>query len=116
MRPGDWSQMESLESYSGGLWYSRTIELGPDEITGRVRLDLGEVVSSAEVLVNGKSAGIRVAPPWRWDITPRVEPGPNRVEVVVYNTLANHYLTIPTRYRGRPASGMIGPVKIVFEE
>jgi hypothetical protein len=116
MRPGDWSRMESLESYSGGLSYAKTIDLGPGRLTGRVWLDLGEVVSSAEVLVNGTSAGVRVSPPWQWDITSRVKAGANAVEVRVYNTLANHYITIPTRYLGRPTSGMLGPVKIVFEE
>jgi len=74
------------------------------------------VASSAEVRVNGRSAGVRVAPPWRWDVTRFVSRGKNRVEVVVYNTLANHYSTIPTRYRGRTTSGMLGPVKVLFEE
>jgi hypothetical protein len=50
--------------------------------------------------------------PWRWDVTKLVKPGGNRVEVLVNNTLANHYLTIPTRYRGSPVSGLIGPVAI----
>jgi hypothetical protein len=39
-----------------------------------------------------------------------------RVEVVVHNTLANHCTTIPTRNRGRTTSGMLGPVKRLFEE
>jgi hypothetical protein len=116
MRPGDWSRLESLESYSGGLSYARTFDLRPEQLKGRVLLDLGEVVSSADVLVNGMSAGIRVAPPWRWDITGRIRSGTNSVEVLVYNTLANHYVTIPTRYRGRATSGMLGRVRIVFEK
>jgi len=35
------------------------------------------------------------------------------IEVLVFNTLANHYQTIPSRYRGDPVSGLIGPVKIL---
>jgi hypothetical protein len=27
-------------------------------------------------------------------------------------TLANHYSTIPTRYRGQPTSGLLGPVAL----
>ena len=77
-----------------------------------VTLDLGSLVSSAEVIVNGSSAGIRVAPPWKFDITRWVRSGENQVEVIVYNTLANHYLTIPTRYRGSLESGLMGPVSI----
>ncbi len=106
---GDWSRLGGLETYSGGMWYRRNVRLTPEETGGSVTLDLGSVVASAEVRVNGKPAGVRVAPPWRWEITELVRPGDNRIEVLVYNTLANHYRTIPTRYGGSPTSGLLGP-------
>lgn len=109
---GDWANVGALEHYSGGAWYRKTFELSPDDLEGRVMLDLGEVVSSAEVLVNGRPAGIRVAPPWRLDIGGCVRRGENRLEILVYNTLANHYGTIPTRYRGSARSGLMGPVTV----
>ena len=62
--------------------------------------------------VNGQTAGVRVAAPWKLDVTPYLKIGKNKIEVLVYNTLANHYQTIPSRYRGDPVSGLIGPVKI----
>ncbi|MEN6307369.1 MAG: glycosyl hydrolase [Anaerohalosphaeraceae bacterium] len=109
---GDWSQGSVLESYSGGAWYRKTVELNADQIKGKVLLHLGDVVATAEVHVNGKKAGVRVAPPWTVDMTDCVRAGENRIEILVYNTLANHYLTIPTRYRGSLRSGLIGPVTI----
>jgi len=112
MPPGDWSKAGALECYSGGAWYRKTLALTTGQAGGSVMLDLGKVVASAEVRVNGKLAGIRVAPPWRVDISAQVKPGDNRIEVLVYNTLANHYLTIPTNYRGDPASGLLGPVTL----
>jgi len=42
----------------------------------------------------------------------QVKPGENRIEILVYHTLADHYLTIPTRYRGSLRSGLIGPVRL----
>jgi hypothetical protein len=78
----------------------------------QVSLNLGEVVASAEVRVNGHFAGVKVAPPWRLDITKFVKAGENRIEVLVCNTLANHYTTVPTRYRGQTTSGLLGPVQI----
>ena len=63
---GDWSQNEGLACYSGGAWYRKTVKLPAAK---NVTLDLGDLVSSAEVRVNGKPAGIRVAPPWTFDIT-----------------------------------------------
>ena len=109
---GDWSKAGALECYSGGAWYRKTVNLTADQARGTITLDLGKVVASAEVRVNGQPAGIRIAPPWRVDITKLVKPGENRIEVLVYNTLANHYLTIPTRYRGNPTSGLLGPVTL----
>jgi hypothetical protein len=107
---GDWSQMGVLEQYSGGARYRKEFELS--EESSRVVLDLGRVVSSAEVRVNGKKVGIRLTSPWKFDITKYIKPGPNTLEVLVYNTLSNHYTTIPTRYRGDMTSGLLGPVSI----
>jgi hypothetical protein len=109
---GDWSEIDGLASYSGGAWYRTTATLTPRSAGARVTLDLENVAASAEVRVNGKAAGIRLAPPWKVDISKLVRPGENRIEVLVYNTLANHYSTIPTRYRGSPVSGLLGPVSI----
>jgi hypothetical protein len=111
---GDWSQGSTLECYSGGAWYRKSVNLSPAPSGSRVVLDLGEVVATAEVRVNGRQAGIRVAPPWKLDITECVKAGENRIEILVYNTLANHYLTVPTKYRGNPKSGLLGPVRLDF--
>jgi hypothetical protein len=109
---GDWSKNDALLSYSGGAWYRKTVTLPAGK---RVVLDLGEVVSSAEVRVNGQLAGVKVSPPWTVDITGLVKEGENRIEVLVCNTLANHYTTIPTSYRGDVVAGLMGPVKIEME-
>ena len=109
---GDWSKNEGLFSYSGGAWYRKTVDIpAADQVT----LDLGDLVASAEVRVNGKPAGVKVSPPWTFDISKLVKPGGNRIEALVCNTLANHYTTVPTRYRGPMTSGLIGPVKLVCQ-
>ena len=109
---GDWSELDGLNAYSGGAIYRSAIDLPPGEADRRLQLDLGDLVSSAEVRVNGKSAGIRVAPPWTYDITSLAQEGNNRIEILLFNTLANNYTTIPTRYRGSIKSGLIGPVTL----
>ena len=106
---GDWSQIDGLLSYSGGAWYRKTVTIPS---AARVVLDLGGVAASAEVRVNGNPGGVRVSPPWRFDITKLVKPGENRIEVLVCNTLANHYSTVPTHYRGNLVSGLLGPVTL----
>lgn len=111
---GDWSNVDGLSCYSGGAWYRRKIQVTAEQAEAQVTLDLGDVVSSAEVLVNGQSAGVRVAPAWKFDLTNLLSEGDNQLEILVFNTLANHYQTIPTRYRGSGRSGLLGPVTLEF--
>ena len=112
MPVGDWSKTGVMASYSGGAWYRRSLNLTAEQACATVTLDLGKVVSTAEVRVNGQTVGIRVAPPWRYHVSSCLKPGDNRIEVLVYNTLANHYLTLPTRCRGDLTSGLLGPVTL----
>ncbi len=113
---GDWSRQNlSLKCYSGGIRYGKTISLSRRQAGRRVIIDLGGVVATAEVRVNDQKAGVRVAPPWTLDISDLVRAGENRIEVIVYNTLANHYTTIPTNYRGSRKSGLMGPVRLRFD-
>ena len=85
----------------------------PEGITPNlVMLNLGDVVATCEVSVNGVKVGEKMSPPYSFDITSLLKAGENRVEVLVYSTLANHYQTLPTPYRGEPKAGIIGPVKV----
>ncbi|MDD2600256.1 MAG: glycosyl hydrolase [Kiritimatiellae bacterium] len=116
MALGDWSQNGILRNYSGGLRYQCTVTLTADQSRGKVELDLGRVAATAEVLVNNQKAGVLVAPPWRVDLSGLLQTGQNTFEVLVYNTLANHYQTIPSRYRGQPTAGLLGPVRLLSRD
>ncbi len=110
--PGDWAVSSVLETYSGSAWYRRKVQLSAAQASSGIMLDLGKVAASAEVRVNGQTAGILASPPWKLDISAFVKPGENQIEVLVCNTLANHYVTIPTHYRGSTVSGLLGPVRL----
>lgn len=109
-RTGDWSQNEGLYSYSGGAVYTQSINLSTKHLKSNLILDLGKVNSSVEVFVNDKSAGVRLYPPYRFKLSGMIKEGENKISVLVYNTAANHYTSIPTRYRGTLESGLLGPV------
>lgn len=109
---GDWSKTGALKFYSGGMIYRKSISLPEGVTPKRVMLDLGSVVATCEIKINGKAAGVRMSPPYSVDITDYLRAGENEVEVLVYSTLANHYQTQPTPYRGEPTAGILGPVKI----
>jgi hypothetical protein len=110
---GDWSQMGVLNNYSGGVRYRKTFILTEQDTQGDIDIDLGSVTATAEVWVNGQNAGIRVAPPWKLNVSGLLQAGDNDAEVLVFNTLANHYQTIPSHYKGDPASGLFGPVRLL---
>ncbi len=103
---GDWSKIDGLRCYSGGILYRKIITL--DRLDSRVYLNLGKVVSSASVYVNSTHAAVLCAPPFMADITKQVHVGENTIEILVHNTLANHMKTIPTIYQGDLESGIIG--------
>ena len=116
MSAGDWSKIGALRFYSGGINYVQHFHLPKMQYGKKAILNLGDIVATCEVKVNGVSAGILLSPPYQLDITPFLKRGENKMEVLVYSTLANHYQTIPTPYRGNPKAGLIGPVYLLFEE
>ncbi len=105
---GDW-QARGLTSHSGGVRYRRTLG---DVPSGRLRLDLGVVRGTAEVLVDGTSVGVRVCSPYRFDVS--AGPG-STLDILVLNTLGPHLDAIsPSHYifAGQTRSGLFGPVTL----
>jgi hypothetical protein len=113
MELGDWT-IQGLETYSGGIRYETFVTI--DKTTeGTLLLDLGEVRGTAEVRVNGHDAGVCIWSPYRLDITSFLSVGSNRIEVTIFNTIANYLHGVsPTHYivEGQLRSGMFGPVQL----
>lgn len=127
---GDWNGRGVLAGYSGGAKYGKTFVWengvksakdakdvnGEESANERVWLDLGDVGASCRVFLNGRAVGDLPTSPWRLDVSDALRPGENRLEVVVFNTLANFYADLPSRYKGSAASGLFGPVEIRREK
>lgn len=116
IQTGDWSQLGVMEDYSGGGLYRKTVSITSEQIKENIILDLGNVSATAAVSVNGQKVDVKVQPPWTFQISDFLKQGDNMLEVTVYNSLSNHYQTIPSLYRGDPASGLIGPIRILYEK
>jgi hypothetical protein len=110
---GDWSEY-GLQHYSGGVEYRRRFVLTDWQESDSVSLDLGDVRTSAEVKINGRSAGVRLAPPFVFDLSDSVKSGENEIEVKVLNTLANFMSAGPSKYvfKGQTVSGLLGPASV----
>jgi hypothetical protein len=105
---GDWAP-QGLPSYSGGMRYRRRIDAVP---AGRMKLDLGVVRGTAELLVDGASVGVRVCSPYRFEFSAGRDA---LLEVVVMNTLGPHFDAIspgPHVFEGQTQSGIFGPVTL----
>lgn len=110
----DWGEVDGLEIYSGGMHYKKEVEISNINPKSRYELDFEDVVSSVEVWVNGKKVGVRLAAPWKFDITKYLKNGTNEIEAKVYNTAQNFYRTIPSRYSRRAQkSGIMGKAVII---
>jgi hypothetical protein len=112
---GDLVNNPSLSTYSGGMWYRKTISVNAQQAkASQITLNLGDVVASANVYVNGALVDEKAVSPWTFDLTGRLKDGDNRIEILVYNTLGNHFSTTPSQYVGRTRSGLIGPIELKF--
>jgi hypothetical protein len=112
IQTGPWSEF-ALPTYSGLGVYEQTVRLTKEELTHRTELDLGQVLVAAEVLVNGRSAGVRLARPFKFDLSGLLVEGDNTIEVRVANTIAPHYtVTNEVNALGPTTSGLIGPVAL----
>lgn len=118
-----------IKYFSGVSTYTKSFELPRGIKPGSpLWLDLGQVADVAELMVNGKPAGIAWKAPYRVDIGKIVKRGSNRVEIRVANLWVNRLIgdaqpgaekitsTVFQTYTAnaplRP-SGLIGPVTLM---
>jgi hypothetical protein len=83
-----------VKYFSGTATYTRTVTAAATWFKPgqHVWIDLGKVRDIAEVKVNGKSAGLVWAPPYRVDVTSALRPGVNKLEIAVTNEWTNRQI------------------------
>ena len=101
---GSWGE-KGFPCFSGEGSYAREVtlpECGGDE---RCLLDLGQIASAGRVLVDGCEVGVRIAPPWEFDLTTYAG---QTVELTVKVTNTPHNLFMQDAL----SAGLLGPVTI----
>jgi hypothetical protein len=105
---GDWTA-QGHPFYSGCGVY-RTRAMLPAHASGTsVTLEADAGDDALEVLVNGRSAGVRLWGPYAFDVTDLLVPDENEFELRVSNTPVNLLEGQPRR------SGLVGPPRLVPE-
>lgn len=102
-----------LPRFSGTICYETAFTVNESERL--VTLDLGRVGEIAEVWINDANIGTRIAPPYRFHLKGAAKPGLNRLRVEVTNTLGYQQRDDLSAYQPLMPSGLMGPVRLVFE-
>lgn len=101
------SEMQELQNdFAGILRYELTIN-APD---GLHYLDLGDCKDAAQVWINGRSAGVRIGYPYRFDVSQGSRCGENHIRIEVATTLVNIECDFFSAQTVLQRQGLQGPV------
>jgi len=98
-----------LPRFSGTLRYTASFSV---DGSGPARLDLGAVHELARVRLNGVELGMRVAPPYLFDVPDGVLQTENALEIEVVNTLVKAQPDFFSAFAQQDPTGLLGPVTI----
>ncbi len=102
-----------LPTYSGRIIFTNTFSVPKETMGEKIYLDLGSVYEVAEVWINGVSVGIRICPPYTYDVTDMVTEE-NTIRIEVVNTFAKEKGdNIFDCAMPQEPTGLLGPVRIV---
>jgi len=112
----DWSKRPEpgIKYFSGTATYRKEFDLAAAALSSpksQVFLDLGRVEVIATVTLNGQELGTLWKPPFRIDVTDRLKPGRNTLELRVANLWCNRLIgdqQLPEDAEWRPGGGMAG--------
>ena len=110
---GSAHQWKEFSDRAGTLSYETgfTCEKRP----GRAWIVIDQVYETAEVFVNGKTAGVRICPPYRYEITDLLRQGENSLRIEVTNTLGAEVRDGLSQYLVIEPFGILGDVVIEEE-
>jgi hypothetical protein len=82
---------KGIKFFSGTASYENSFTVSKEFIDGKkaIKIDLGEVYDVAEILVNGKNAGVLWTKPYQLNVQELVQEGENKLEVKITNLWVN---------------------------
>ena len=78
----------------------------------KVFIEFENIGENAELFVNGKYCGIRICPPYRFDISKAVSGESNQITLKVYTTLANSVKDPVSMFTAIEPTGAFGKVTL----
>ncbi len=105
---------DRIPDFAGNARYSFTLDVAEDDLGNPVALDLGRVGQTARLFVNGTYAGIRIAPPYRFEVGDLLHAGANAIVVETADTLARKVRDRFSFFMQLPPSGLLGPLRMLL--
>ena len=103
----DITDIKNKPDFSGRIKY--TCKFNARE--GVRGIDLGEVGQVSHLYCNGKDCGVRICPPYSYDLTDALKAGENELIIEVSNTLANAVRDGFSAFLAIPRSGLFGEIR-----
>ncbi len=100
--------------FSGTLRYQTRFQISTIDSERRYFLDLGEVYETAEIWINGQSGGVRICPPYLFEVSGPLQAGQNELMIDVTNTLAPQIPDASSRMTAQEPVGLLGPVRVLY--
>ena len=100
--------------FSGTIRYESSFKI--ENLYESAMLSLGEIYETAELWINGKNAGVRICPPYKFDISEFLQIGENSLRIDVTNTLVHERPDMSSAFGSIEPSGLLGPVEIQLFE
>ena len=103
---GDWARLPGWETFSGTILYRTQFELSGRFDNRALFPGPRQVGDIAEVIVNGRTAGVLGWAPYSIQIGHLCREGHNQLEIRITNSMANYYEGMQS------PSGLMGPVTV----
>lgn len=104
---------DRLPDFAGRVRYAFRLDADAALAAGPAALDLGHVGETARLRVNGRDAGLRVAPPYRFRLDGLLRPGENELLVETAGTLARRLRDGLSAHLLLPPTGLLGPLSLL---
>jgi hypothetical protein len=107
--------------FAGFVRYERHVILNAEQTASPyIRLEIADAYEGVELFVNGVSAGIRIAPPFRYNISPLIKTGGNVFTIEVATTLERQikpsgFAAMTTDSGSKAPTGITGEVRLYWQ-
>ena len=106
--------------FSGFVRYENSVRLTEDALPRIAVLEITDAAEGVEVFVNGKSLGIQIVPPFRYDLSAFLRSGENDIAIEIATTLEREMSQFPDQFGRKTepvsASGLNGEVYLYGKE